>query len=56
MKGAKSIKKVSRADRNASLNVLASNSVSESLYGASTDILVAFGTISIPNAAGIGQS
>ena len=52
IKGAKSLKKVSRAERNASLSLSASNSVSESLHGASTDVLTAFGTISIPNAAG----
>ena len=56
IKGAKSIKKISRAERNASLNVSASNSVSESLHGASTGVLIVFGTISIPNAAGLGQS
>ena len=55
IKGAKSIKKVSRAERNTGLNVFASNIVSESLHGASTNVLVAFGTIIIPNVAGIGQ-
>ena len=56
IKGAKSIRKVSRAERNATLNLSASNSVSESLHGALTGVLIAFGTIIIPNAAGLGQS
>ena len=55
-KCAKSIKQVLRAERNAGFNVSASNSVSASLHGTSTDVLVAFGTISIPNAMELGQS
>ena len=56
IRGAKSMKKVSAKERRAGLSMAASNSVSESLHGASTDLLQVFGTISIPNAAAIGQS
>ena len=56
IKGAKSLNKLSRAERNASLSLSKSNSVSESLHIASTDVLITFRTISIPNATGLGQS
>ena len=54
--GAKSMKKVSVEERCAVLVISASNSVSESLHGASTDLLQVFVTISIPYAAAMGKS
>ena len=56
IQGTKSITKGSRAEMNASLSLSASNIVSKSLHGASTDVLIAFGTISIPNTVRLGQS
>ena len=50
------MKKVSSEGQCAGLAIHASNRVSESLHGASTDFLQVFGTISIPHAASIDQS
>ena len=43
-------------EHRAGLAISASNIVSESLHRASTDLLQVFETISIPNAAAVGQS
>ena len=50
------MKKVLAEEWRAGLEISASNRVSESLHGASTDLLQVFGTISIPHAAVMGQS
>ena len=50
------MKKVLAEERRAVLAISASNSVSESLHGASTDFLQVLGTISIPHALAMGQS
>ena len=50
------MKKVSTEERRAGLKISTSNSVSESLHGASTDLLQVFGTIRIQHAAAMGQS
>ena len=56
IRGPKIMKKVSLEEQRAGLVIHASNSVSESLHGASTAFLQVFGTISIPHAASIDQS
>ena len=50
------MKKLSAEEQRSGLAISASNSVSESLHGALTDLLQFFGTISIPHAAAMGQS
>ena len=56
IRGAKNTKKLLTEERRAILAIFASNTMSESLHGASTDLLPVFGSISIPHAAAMGQS
>ena len=56
IRGPKRMKKISSEEQRAGLAIHASNSVSKSLHGASTDFLQVFGTISIPHAASVDQS
>ena len=48
--------KVLAEEQHVGLAIYASNSVSERLHGASTDLLQIFGTTSIPHTAAMGQS
>ena len=56
IRGAKRMKKLSAEEERAGLAISTSNSVSESLHGASTYLLQVFGTISVPHTAAMGQS